>query len=378
MIKSDKVDTCSINKYTKRRRRIPSGVTRKGYSKRNLGTNKYSGIITWYVPNKNLEKSGIMSPMSRLGKAHNKKKITFSKQMPTTLTFSQETNGSHPAVTIIHTLVSYGDGSYTSGEIGSEHLKLGTTPVNGFVFGCGRNNKGLFGGASGLMGLGRSDLSLISQTDSLFKGVFSYCLPSSTEPNASGSLVMGFDSSTYKNSTPILFTKMVQNPQLPTFYFLNMTGISVGGVALSLSNSSSNNSFGKGGILIDSGTVITRLAPSVYKIVKEEFVKQFSGFPSAPGFSILDTCFNLSGYDQINLPTLKMQFDGNAAELSIDVTGVLYMVKTDASQICLALASLAYEEEIGIIGNYQQKNQRVIYDTKGSKLGFAEEICSFN
>ncbi|KAF4387656.1 hypothetical protein G4B88_003983 [Cannabis sativa] len=250
--------------------------------------------------------------------------------------------------------------------------------VNGFVFGCGRNNKGLFGGASGLMGLGRSDLSLISQTDSLFKGVFSYCLPSSTEPNASGSLVMGFDSSTYKNSTPILFTKMVQNPQLPTFYFLNMTGISVGGVALSLSNSSSNNSFGKGGILIDSGTVITRLAPSVYKVVKEEFVKQFSGFPSAPGFSILDTCFNLSGYDQINLPTLKMQFDGNAAELSIDVTGVLYMVKTDASQICLALASLAYEEEIGIIGNYQQKNQRVIYDTKGSKLGFAEEICSFN
>ncbi|KAM6586095.1 hypothetical protein CsatB_013097 [Cannabis sativa] len=291
---------------------------------------------------------------------------------------SGECGYSKPPSTSCNYMVSYGDGSYTSGEIGSEHLKLGTTPVNGFVFGCGRNNKGLFGGASGLMGLGRSDLSLISQTDSLFKGVFSYCLPSSTEPNASGSLVMGFDSSTYKNSTPILFTKMVQNPQLPTFYFLNMTGISVGGVALSLSNSSSNNSFGKGGILIDSGTVITRLAPSVYKVVKEEFVKQFSGFPSAPGFSILDTCFNLSGYDQINLPTLKMQFDGNAAELSIDVTGVLYMVKTDASQICLALASLAYEEEIGIIGNYQQKNQRVIYDTKGSKLGFAEEICSFN
>ena len=174
------------------------------------------------------------------------------------------------------------------------------------------------------MGLGRSELSLISQTDSLFDRVFSYCLPSRTQPSASGSLVMGFDPSAYKNSTPISFTKMVQNPQLPTFYFLNLTGISVGGVALKAS------SLGTGGVLIDSGTVITRLAPSVYKVVKEEFMKQFSGFPSAPGFSKLDTCFNLSGYDQVNLPIVKMQFDG-AVELSIDVTGVLYMVKTDAS-----------------------------------------------
>ncbi|PON77756.1 Aspartic peptidase [Parasponia andersonii] len=266
-------------------------------------------------------------------------------------------------------VVGYGDGSYTRGDLGRERLRLGTTPLNDFVFGCGRNNKGLFGGASGLMGLGRSDLSLISQSSSLFGGVFSYCLPS-TEPGASGSLVMGFDSSAYENSTPISFTKMVPNPQLPTFYFVNLTGISIGGVSLRSSN------FAQGGIVIDSGTVITRLAPSVYKAVKEEFVKQFSGFPSAPGFSILDTCFNLTGYDEVNIPTMKLHFEGNS-ELNIDATGILYIVKTDASQICLALASLSYEEEIGIIGNYQQKNQRVVYDTKGSKLGFAGEICSF-
>ncbi|KAI7990227.1 DUF21 domain-containing protein [Camellia lanceoleosa] len=45
----------------------------------------------------------------------------------------------------------------------------------------GRNNRGLFGGASGLMGLGRSDLSLVSQTSGLFGGVFSYCLPSTDD-----------------------------------------------------------------------------------------------------------------------------------------------------------------------------------------------------
>ncbi|KAH0982953.1 hypothetical protein GBA52_010130 [Prunus armeniaca] len=237
-------------------------------------------------------------------------------------------------------------------------------------YGDGSNNKGLFGGASGLMGLGRSEsVSLVSQTSALFGGVFSYCLPT-TEATASGSLIMGGDASIYKNSTPISYTRIVPNPELSSFYFLNVTGISIGGVALQA------QSFASGGILIDSGTVISRLAPSVYEAVKAEFLKQFSGYPPAPGFSILDTCFNLSAYQEVSIPTLKFHFEGNA-ELNVDVTGVFYLVKTDASQICLALASLSYEDEIGIIGNYQQKNQRVIYNTKDSKLGFAEESCSF-
>ncbi|XP_015570839.2 aspartyl protease family protein At5g10770 [Ricinus communis] len=267
-------------------------------------------------------------------------------------------------------VVNYGDGSYTRGDLGMEQLNLGTTHVSNFIFGCGRNNKGLFGGASGLMGLGRSDLSLVSQTSAIFEGVFSYCLPT-TAADASGSLILGGNSSVYKNTTPISYTRMIANPQLPTFYFLNLTGISIGGVALQAPN------YRQSGILIDSGTVITRLPPPVYRDLKAEFLKQFSGFPSAPPFSILDTCFNLNGYDEVDIPTIRMQFEGNA-ELTVDVTGIFYFVKTDASQVCLALASLSFDDEIPIIGNYQQRNQRVIYNTKESKLGFAAEACSFN
>lgn len=266
-------------------------------------------------------------------------------------------------------VVNYGDGSYTNGELGLEHLYFGGISVSKFVFGCGKNNKGLFGGASGLMGLGRSYLSLISQTNATFGGVFSYCLPT-TEAGASGSLVIGNESSVFKNVTPIAYTRMVPNPQLSNFYILNLTGIHVGGVALQAP------SFGNGGILIDSGTVITRLAPSVYMALKAEFLNQFSSFPSAPGFSILDTCFNLTGYEDVSIPTIRMYFEDNA-ELNVDVTGIFYIVKEDASQVCLALASLSDEYDIGIVGNYQQRNQRVIYDTKQSKVGFAGEPCSF-
>ncbi|KAL0304859.1 UNVERIFIED_CONTAM: Aspartyl protease AED3 [Sesamum angustifolium] len=153
-------------------------------------------------------------------------------------------------------VVTYGDGSYSHGELGSDHLVLGTTPVENFVFGCGRNNKGLFGAASGLMGLGRSDLSLISQTSNVFGGVFSYCLPDS-DAASFWFTILGNDTSAYKNTTPISYTKLVPNPQLSSFYILNLTGTSVGGVALS------SPSFGTGGILIDSGTVCHK-ATSIY------------------------------------------------------------------------------------------------------------------
>lgn len=266
--------------------------------------------------------------------------------------------------------LSYGDGSYSHGVLSSESINLGGTLVKNFIFGCGESNQGLFGGTSGLMGLGRTQLSLVSQTAFQFGGVFSYCLPAS-EFDSSGSLVLGSNSSVYKNSTPIVYTRLISDPLQGPFYYLNLTSISVGGMTLQASG------FSNGRILIDSGTVITRLVPSIYRALRDEFVKQFSGFSPAPAFSILDTCFNLTGYTEVSVPTLRLQFEGEV-ELDVDATGVLYFVQKDASQVCLALASLLYEDETTIFGNYQQKNLRIVYDTAGNRLGFAEEACGYN
>ncbi|KAJ3693351.1 hypothetical protein LUZ60_008831 [Juncus effusus] len=267
-------------------------------------------------------------------------------------------------------LLGYGDGSYSKGILAQETLTLDSIQIPKFVFGCGRANRGLFGGTSGLMGLGRTQLSLVSQTTDQFGGVFSYCLPTRLY-NSSGSLVFGNDTSSFKNAMDISYTRLISDPLQAPFYFLNLTGASVGGVSLNASG------FSSGKILIDSGTVITRLPPSIYKDLKAEFISQFSSYQSVPGFSILDTCFNLTGYDEIRVPTLKLNLEGDVA-VSVDVTGILYFVKKDASQVCLAMASLSYEDQMGIIGNYQQKNQRVVYDTFGSRIGFAKEACSYN
>ncbi|CAN6450769.1 unnamed protein product [Victoria cruziana] len=274
--------------------------------------------------------------------------------------------------------VSYGDGSYTHGDLVRDTLMIGTDTIGGFLFGCGHSNRGLFGRAAGLLGLGRSSPSLISQAFAKYNGVFSYCLPSTHE--TSGSLILGNSSFIFAhNTTPFVYTSMFQHPHVSTFYLLHLTGISVGGVYINASSPADFTSSGR--TLVDSGTVITRLGPSLYKSVKDEFAKQAADFPSAPRFSILDTCFNLSGFSQVSIPTLYFHFiddsdaSGNDVQVNVDASGIMYVAKKDASQVCLALASLRSEHEFAIMGNYQQQNLRIIYDVEGSKVGFAPEIC---
>ncbi|CAL5074253.1 unnamed protein product [Urochloa decumbens] len=274
--------------------------------------------------------------------------------------------------------LSYRDGSYSRGVLARDKLSLAGEAVDGFVFGCGTSNQGApFGGTSGLMGLGRSQLSLVSQTMDQFGGVFSYCLPLKDSSGSSGSLVLGDDSSVYKNSTPIAYASMVSSSDNPLqsgpFYFLNLTGIAVGGQDV-LGGSSAAGNGNK--VIVDSGTVITSLAPSVYNAVKAEFVSQLAEYPPAPGFSILDTCFNMTGLREVQVPGVKLVFDGGV-EVEVDPSGVLYFVSSDASQVCLAMAALGSEDETSIIGNYQQKNLRVIFDTQASQVGFAQETCGY-
>ncbi|KAL6638748.1 hypothetical protein ACP70R_023607 [Stipagrostis hirtigluma subsp. patula] len=274
--------------------------------------------------------------------------------------------------------LAYGDGSFSRGVLATDTVGLGGASLDGFVFGCGLSNRGLFGGAAGLMGLGRTELSLVSQTASRYGGVFSYCLPASTSGNASssGSLSLGGDasSSSYRNTTPVAYTRMIADPAQPPFYFLNVTGAAVGGAPLSAAGLGASN------VLIDSGTVITRLAPSVYRAVRTEFARQFgaggAGYRAAPGFSILDTCYDLTGHDEVKVPLLTLRLEGGA-DVTVDAAGMLFVVRKDGSQVCLAMASLSYEDQTPIIGNYQQKNKRVVYDTVGSRLGFADEDCTY-
>lgn len=257
--------------------------------------------------------------------------------------------------------VQYGDNSYTVGFFAQDTLTLTASDVvTGFRFGCGEKNNGLFGQASGLLGLGRQQVSLVMQSFRRFGGVFSYCLPPGL--GRSGYLTFG------RSSAPKMqYTPMLSQSSLSTFYFLKMVGVSVGGQKLGISPML----FSKAGVLIDSGTVITRIAPTVYSALRTAFRKLMSKYPTAPAASILDTCYDLSKYRTVTIPKVGLQFQ--SAAMDLDISGILYVVSK--TQACLAFAPTGDDSDVMIIGNTQQRRFNVVYDVGRKVIGFAAGAC---
>ncbi|WCJ30443.1 Eukaryotic aspartyl protease family protein [Euphorbia peplus] len=259
--------------------------------------------------------------------------------------------------------IQYGDSSFSVGFFGKEKLTLTPTDTfNSFYFGCGQNNQGLFGGAAGLLGLGRDKLSLPSQTAAKYKKLFSYCLPSSA--STTGFLTFGGSPSKSVKFTPLSSLSIGTS-----FYALDFTGISVGGQKLAISPTV----FSTAGSIIDSGTVITRLPPAAYSALSAAFKKLMTKYPSAPALSILDTCYDFSKYSTISVPKIGLFFSGGV-EVDIDATGILYV--NDPTQVCLAFAGNGDASDVAIIGNTQQKTLEVVYDGALGKVGFASGGCS--
>lgn len=261
--------------------------------------------------------------------------------------------------------IQYGDSSYSVGFFGKEKLTLTSTDAfDNFLFGCGQNNRGLFGGSAGLLGLGRDKLSLVQQTASKYGKYFSYCLPSSS--SSTGHLTFGKGRGA---SSSVKFTPLATISQGDNFYGVNIEGISVAGTKLSISSSIFSNAPG----IIDSGTVITRLPPTAYSALSSAFKKMMTKYPRAPALSILDTCYDLSKYSTVSIPKVSFYFNGKT-NVDLEPSGILYAAS--ASQVCLAFAGNGDDTDVLIYGNVQQQSFEVVYDVAGLKLGFSPKGCA--
>jgi hypothetical protein len=262
--------------------------------------------------------------------------------------------------------VVYGDQSQTDGELARDTLTLGTpsNTLQGFVFGCGDKDTGLFGKTDGLVGLGREKVSLSSQAAAKFGAGFSYCLPSS--PSGVGYLSLG-------RSAPgnAQFTTMATRRDTPSFYYVNLVAVKVGGRTVRISPVV----FASAGTVIDSGTVITRLPPRAYAALRRAFTRSMGRYryKKAPALSILDTCYDFTGHTTVQIPSLALVFAGGTT-VELDFSGVLYVAK--ASQACLAFAPNGDGTDVGILGNTQQKTLAVVYDVANQKIGFGANGCS--
>lgn len=263
--------------------------------------------------------------------------------------------------------IQYGDQSFSVGFLSKERLTITATEVfSNFYFGCGQNNQGLFGSTSGLLGLGRDPLSIVSQTAGKYGKYFSYCLPSTS--SSTGHLSLGKAGA----SSKVQFTPFVSKTgSSGSFYFVDIIGISVGGRPLSIGKAVFQSA---GGTIVDSGTVITRLPPAAYSAMSTTFQQQMKRYATAPAYSILDTCYDFSKYTNknITIPTISFTFGGNV-KVDLDASGILIAVTK--TQACLAFAGNSDSSTVAIFGNTQQKTLEVVYDVAGEKLGFGAGGC---
>lgn len=261
---------------------------------------------------------------------------------------------------------SYGDYSTTQGVLATETFTFGESrkkvSVQNIGFGCGEDNEGDgFEQASGLVGLGRGPLSLVSQ---LKEPKFSYCLTPMDDTKASVLLLGSLEK--VKGDTEAITTPLLRNPLQASFYYLSLEGISVGDTRLSIEKSTFEvGDDGSGGVIIDSGTTITYIEQKAFESLKKEFISQTKLPVDNSSSTGLDVCFSLpSGSTQVEIPKLVFHFKGGDLVLPAEN----YIIgDSNLGVACLAMGA---SSGMSIFGNVQQQNILVNHDLEKETISF--------
>lgn len=264
--------------------------------------------------------------------------------------------------------VAYGDGSYTKGTLALETLTFGQTAIRNVAIGCGHINKGMFVGAAGLLGLGSGSMSFVGQLGGQAGGAFSYCLVS-RGTGSSGSLEFG------RGAMPVgaAWVPLIRNPQAPSFYYVGLAGLGVGGMQIPISEDVFRlTDMGKGGVVMDTGTAVTRFPTLAYEAFRDAFISQTSNLPRASGVSIFDTCYNLLGFVSVRVPTVSFYFSDGPI-LTLPARNFLIPVD-DAGTFCFAFAP-SPSSGPSIIGNIQQEGIQISFDGANGFVGFGPNVC---
>lgn len=263
--------------------------------------------------------------------------------------------------------VSYGDGSYTKGTLALETLTFGRAAVRNVAIGCGHRNRGMFVGAAGLLGLGGGSMSLVGQLGGQIGGAFGYCLVS-RGTGSTGSLVFG------REALPVgaAWVPLIRNPRAPSFYYIGLSGVGVGGMRVPIPESIFHLSeLGDGGVVMDTGTAVSRLPTPAYVAFRDAFVAETASLPRSPGVTIFDTCYDLNGFVTVRVPTVSFYFSGGPI-LTLPAGNFLIPVD-ETGTFCFAFAPS--QSGLSIIGNIQQEGIQISFDGANGFVGFGPNVC---
>ncbi|CAA7022952.1 unnamed protein product [Microthlaspi erraticum] len=265
--------------------------------------------------------------------------------------------------------MSYGDQSFTKGNVAADTLTLGSTnnrPVQlkNIVIGCGHNDAGTFNKkGSGIVGLGGGSISLVSQLGDSIDGKFSYCLvPLASKTDLTSKI--NFGTNAVVSGTGVVSTPLITKSQA-TFYYLTLESISVGSKNVKFPSTDSGSS--EGNIIIDSGTTLTILPTAFYSELEAVVASSIGAERKDDPQNGLGLCY--SATTDLKVPVITMHFDG--ADVKLDSSNSFVQISED-----LVCFSFRGSEDLAIYGNLAQMNFLVGYDTVSKKVSFKPADCS--
>ncbi|CAD6272773.1 unnamed protein product [Miscanthus lutarioriparius] len=243
---------------------------------------------------------------------------------------------------------------YTQGFLGSETFTLGGEAVPGVGFGCTTASEGNYGTGSGLVGLGRGPLSLVSQ---LHVDTFMYCLTR----DASKASPLLFGSLATMTGAGVQSTGLLGST---TFYAVNLRSITIG-------SATTAGVGGPNGVVFDSGTTLTYLAEPAYTEAKAAFLSQ-TNLTQVEDRDGYEACYQKPSNGRLlssAVPAMVLHFDGGA-DMALPVAN--YVKEVNDVVVCWVVQK---SPSLSIIGNVMQKNYLVLHDVRRSLLSFQPANC---
>ncbi|XP_058000732.1 protein ASPARTIC PROTEASE IN GUARD CELL 1-like [Hevea brasiliensis] len=264
--------------------------------------------------------------------------------------------------------IKYLDNDTTSGVLAIEELSsLDGRFSYKVIFGCGTHNPGKYflGVYAGILGFQNLKYSFPTQ---IRAAKFSFCLITQTEMSTALYL--------YDFPTPHDKSIVVSLQRHPfydfSFYYVEFKGISIHGEMLEVSPDKWEiNSDGSYGVLLDTGTRITRFPREIYTQFRDKFVDETEDFvPLRVSYWGLDACYKTNIYYLNYFPEVSLHFTDEKV-LHLDPRQVLYEVQTGV--YCLAFAPL--DRSLTMLGSYQLGRTRLSFNLAEHTVTFSSNDC---
>lgn len=238
------------------------------------------------------------------------------------------------------------------------------------AFGCAHQSGGLFNRrGAGLVGLSRGSTSLVQQLGPAIDGRFSYCLVPPSQKDSSSHLNFG-DAAVV--SGPGVINLPMLSDHGPYDYYLSLEEISVGDAKVPVRKTPSPEDPNVA-ILVDSGTTLTYLRPSVVDQIKTLIAGKVHLTRMKDPDRQLELCYLFHGSaDEAAIPDIVFGFKGGSLTLKASNT----FVPIENGARCLGILSSQEVDGDAIFGSWAQQNFHVGYDLKRSTISFAPADCS--